>query len=66
MNELPRITKRELARVGIPMPFEDNVREWMHRGWCEMEMYLWGNGQLRAWLDQNDRKINRVFEEDGA
>jgi len=29
-------------------------------------MYLWGNEQLRSWLDQNDDKINRTFEEDGA
>lgn len=53
-SDLPRITKRELARVGIELRFEDNVREWMHRGWCELEMYLWGNEQVRAWLDAHE------------
>jgi len=66
IDELPRITKKELTRVGITLVFEDNIKEWMYRGWREMEMYLWGNEQLRSWLDQNDDKINRTFEEDGA
>lgn len=73
-SDLPRITKRELIKVGIRMPYEDNVRDWMRRGWCEMEMYLWGNDQVCEILDESadimqgklDEHFKRTFEEDGA
>lgn len=57
MVELRRITKRELARVGI-RPDDENAAEWMHRGWCELIHYLWKCDQVE--------KVQRVFEEDGA
>lgn len=57
-DQLPRITKRELARVGIQLVHEDNVREWMRRGWLEMGLYLWNQRRFREY--------QRVREEDGA
>ena len=54
-SDLPRITKRELTKVGIRMPHQDNVRDWMRRGWREMELYLWKNA-----------RFSRIFDEDGA
>lgn len=59
--ELPRITKRTLARVGIELLHEDNVRDWMRRGWMEMGLYLWNQNRFAEY----DR-VKRVFEEDGA
>jgi hypothetical protein len=55
--ELPRITKRELARVGVVIP-EDTVRAWLTRGWRELELYLWRSDRVE--------EQQRVFEEDGA
>lgn len=58
-SELPRITKRELKRVGIELRFEDNVRDWMRRGWFELDAYRCRQAQFQA-------HIERRFEEDGA
>ena len=58
MNELPRITKRELAKVGIELTQEDYVRDWLRRGWCELELYLYNQRRFREYV--------RVREEDGA
>ena len=73
-SSLPRITKRELAKVGVHLVHEDNTRDWMRRGWLELDLYLW-NQQRFAEYDlykriQEERKgmgvPKRIFEEDGA
>lgn len=57
-SELPRITKRELERVGIKLIYEDRVRDWMRRGWLEMGLYLWNQHRFREY--------ERVRDGDGA
>ena len=57
-SDLPRITKRELKKVGITMSQEDNVRHWMRRGWLEMQLYLWNQ--------QRFHEYERVRDGDGA
>ena len=57
-DDLPRITKRQLERVGIVLTQEDYVRDWMRRGWCELELYLYNQRRFREY--------ERVRNEDGA
>lgn len=59
------MTKRELARVGIELRFEDNVRAWMRRGWVELALYLWNQDAFNAYVAKRNVR-NRIFEEDGA
>ncbi len=59
-SDLPRITKRELARVGVELTHEENVRDWMRRGWLALEAHLWAHRKFYDW------GVERVFEEDGA
>jgi hypothetical protein len=73
LDELPRITKRELERVGIRLIFEDNVREWMHRGWMEIELCLFNHREYAKYEAMRETKRQlfhhdrpRLFEEDGA
>lgn len=65
-SSLPRITKRELRRVGIPLRFEDNVRDWMRRGWLEMQLYLWNHEEFKKYERLKEIRKDRLFEEDGA
>jgi hypothetical protein len=64
--DLPRITKRELQRVGIKLRFEDNVRDWMRRGWLEMHLYLWNYHEFKKYEYLKEVRKDRLFEEDGA
>ena len=71
-DDLPRITKRELERVGIRLVFEDDVRAWKRRGWAELQLFLWNYSQFEAYERyreiQRERldPMPRIYEEDGA
>jgi hypothetical protein len=52
--ELPRITKRELEKVGIELRYEDYVRDWMRRGWCELELYLYNQRAFNEYVRARD------------
>ncbi len=72
MEGLPRITKRELERVGISLIFENTTREWMRRGWLEMQLYLFNHREYAKYERLREIKRERfnsdrprLFEEDG-
>lgn len=55
-SELPRITKRELERVGIRLRFEDNTRAWMRRGWVELALYMWQHDVFEEYMRRQEEE----------